>query len=86
MLDDSLTVNISELAKAITDIQNRAIVEYTPLVNDICSRKAIKDEVDQIQSNYLIITRWKYLLLYSYHIRPYKNFAENPNKNKVISN
>lgn len=62
MLDDSLTVNISELAKAITDIQNRAIVEYTPLVNDICSRKAIKDEVDQIQSNYLIITRWKYLL------------------------
>ena len=48
MLDDSLKVNISELAKAITDIQNRAIVEYTPLVNDICSRQATKDEVDQL--------------------------------------
>lgn len=45
---DSLMVNISELAKAITDIQNRAIVEYTPLVNDICGRKATKDEVDQL--------------------------------------
>lgn len=40
MFDDGL--------KAITDIQNRAIVEYTPLVNDICSRKATKDEVDQL--------------------------------------
>lgn len=48
MFDDSLMVNISELAKAITDIQNRAIVEYTPLVNDICSRQATKDEVDQL--------------------------------------
>lgn len=65
MLDDSLTVNISELAKAITDIQNRAIVEYTPLVNDICSRKTTKDEVDQIQSNHLIITRWKISSFYT---------------------
>lgn len=82
MLDDSLTVNISELAKAITDIQNRAIVEYTPLVNDICSRKTTKDEVDQIQSNYLIIIRWKHLLLYTYYKLPYKNFARNPNKTR----
>lgn len=82
MLDDSLTVNISELAKAITDIQNRAIVEYTPLVNDICSRKTTKDKVDQIQSNYLIIIRWKHLLLYNYYKRPYKNFARNPNKTR----
>ena len=36
------------MAKALSDLQDRAVIEYTPLVDDICSRKATKDEVDHL--------------------------------------
>ena len=37
---------ISKLAETLAGIQERAVIEYTPLVNDICNRKATKDEVE----------------------------------------
>lgn len=40
--------DISELAKSLSALHERAVVEYTPLVNDICSRQATKDEVDHL--------------------------------------
>ncbi len=36
------------MAKALDDIHNRAVVAYTPLVDDICNRKATKEEVDNL--------------------------------------
>ena len=43
---ESLEEKISMLAETLAGIQERAVIEYTPLVNDICNRKATKDEVD----------------------------------------
>lgn len=39
---------ILEMAKAMSDLQDRAVAEYRPLVDDICSRKATEDEVDHL--------------------------------------
>ena len=39
---------ISKLAKTLTGIQERAVIEYTPLVHDICNRKATEDEVEHL--------------------------------------
>lgn len=39
---------ILEMAKAMSDLQDRAVAEYRPLVEDICSRKATEDEVDHL--------------------------------------
>ena len=36
------------MAKALSDLQDRAVETYRPLVNDICSRKATKEEVDNL--------------------------------------
>lgn len=45
---DDFQERIIEMAKALSDLQDRAVIEYTPLVDDICSRKATKDEVDHL--------------------------------------
>lgn len=45
---ESLEEKISKLTKTLAGIQERAVIEYTPLVNDICNRKATKDEVDNL--------------------------------------
>ena len=45
---ESLEEKISKLAETLAGIQERAVIEYTPLVNDICSRKAKEDEVDHL--------------------------------------
>ena len=45
---ESLEEKISKLAETLAGIQERAVIEYTPLVNDICNRKATKDEVDNL--------------------------------------
>ena len=37
---------ISEIAEKLANIHNEAVTTYTPLVNDICSRKATEHEVD----------------------------------------
>ena len=45
---EKLEDKISKLAETLAGIQERAVIEYTPLVNDICNRKATKDEVDNL--------------------------------------
>lgn len=44
---------ISEIAEKLTCIHNKAVAAYTPLVNDICNRKATEYEVDYLLT-YLI--------------------------------
>lgn len=39
---------ISKLAETLASTQERAVIEYTPLVNDVCNRKATEDEVDNL--------------------------------------
>lgn len=46
--EDKFKGGILEMAKTLDDIHNRAVVAYTPLVDDICSRKAAKEEVDNL--------------------------------------
>ena len=48
MNSKELEDKISKLAETLAGIQERAVIEYTPLVNDICNRKAPKDEVDNL--------------------------------------
>ena len=45
---ECLEDKILKLAETLVGIQERAVIEYTPLVNDICNRKATKDEVDNL--------------------------------------
>ena len=37
-----------EMAKALSELQDRAVEAYRPLVDDICSRKAKEEEVDHL--------------------------------------
>ncbi len=46
--EDNFKDGILEIAKVLDDIHNRAVVAYTPFVDDICSRKATKEEVDNL--------------------------------------
>lgn len=46
--EDNFKEGIIEIAKALSALHERAVAEYTPLVNDICSRKATKDEVSHL--------------------------------------
>ena len=39
---------ILEMAKALSDLQVRAVEAYRPLVDDLCSRKAKEEEVDHL--------------------------------------
>jgi len=39
---------ILEMSRALSDLQDRAVEAYRPLVDDICSRKAKEDEVDNL--------------------------------------
>ena len=47
-MNKQIEENITKLAETLAGIQERAVIEYTPLVNDICNRKATKDEVDNL--------------------------------------
>lgn len=42
---DSLLEGMKGFAERMKGIADMAVVEYTPLVNDICSRKASQNEV-----------------------------------------
>ena len=37
-----------EMAKALSELQDRAVETYRPLVNDICNRNAKEDEVEHL--------------------------------------
>ena len=44
---------LSKIAKKLANLHNEAVATYTPLVNDICNRKATEYEVDYLLT-YLI--------------------------------
>ena len=46
--EDKFRNGILEMTNTLDDIHNRAVVAYTPLVDDICSRRATKEEVDNL--------------------------------------
>ena len=46
--EDMFKDGIIEIVNAISDIHDRAMSEYRPLVEDICSRKATEDDVDHL--------------------------------------
>lgn len=46
--EDMFKDGIIEIVNAISDIHDRAMSEYRPLVDDICSRKATEDEVGHL--------------------------------------
>jgi len=63
---------ISKLAETLAGIQERAVIEYTPLVNDICNRKATEDEVDNLLSwMFDFVGNEKMLLLFKKVCRTY---------------
>ena len=45
---EKLLKDFSVIAEALQSLNERAVMEYTPLVNDICSRNASKEEVDHL--------------------------------------
>lgn len=47
-MNKQIEEHFSKLAETLAGIYERAVIEYTPLVNDICSRKATEDEVDNL--------------------------------------
>ena len=46
--EDGSNNELLEMAKAMSELQERAVAAYRPLVDDICSRKAKEDEVDHL--------------------------------------
>ena len=63
---------ISKLAETLSSTQERAVIEYTPLVNDICNRKATKDEVDNLLTwMFDFVGNEKMLLLFKKVCRTY---------------
>lgn len=40
--------DIAKIADTIDALHRRAVIAYTPLVDDICSREATNDEVDHL--------------------------------------
>ena len=49
-MNNNFEKHIMEFAKAISDLHRKAVADYTPLVNDICSKDASNDEVDHLLS------------------------------------
>lgn len=45
---NKLENDIMKLAEALDDMYNRAVVAYTPIVDDICYRNASEKEVDNL--------------------------------------
>lgn len=69
---ENLEDKISKLAETLAGIQERAVIEYTPLVNDICNRKATKDEVDNLLTwMFDFVGNEKMLLLFKKVCRTY---------------
>lgn len=45
---NKLENDIMKLAEALDDMHNRAVLVYTPIVDDICNRNASEKEVDNL--------------------------------------
>ena len=61
--EEEFEAEISSLAKALSELHEQAVVAYTPLVNDICSRKATEDEVDHLLTDMLSFAVYEKMLL-----------------------
>ena len=71
-MNKQIEEHISKLAETLVGIQERAVIEYTPLVNDICNRKATKDEIDNLLTRmYDFVENDKMLLLFKKVCRTY---------------
>lgn len=63
---------ILEMAKSLSDLQDRAVEAYRPLVDDICSRKAKEEEVDHLLTwMFDFVEKEQMLLLYKKVCRTY---------------
>ena len=70
--DEEFMNGIMEMAKALSDLQDRAVEAYRPLVNDICNRKATKDEIDNLLTRMFdFVENDKMLLLFKKVCRTY---------------
>lgn len=63
---------ILEMAKSLSDLQDRAVEAYRPLVDDICSRKAKEEEVDHLLTwMFDLVENERMLLLFKKVCRAY---------------
>jgi hypothetical protein len=63
---------IQEMARTLSDLQDRAVEAYRPLVNDICNRKAKEDEVEHLLTwMFDFVENEQMLLLYKKVCRAY---------------
>ena len=63
---------ILEMAKALSELQDRAVEAYRPLVDDICNRKAKEGEVDHLLTwMFDFVGNEKMLLLFKKVCRTY---------------
>ena len=61
-----------EMAKALSELQDRAVEAFRPLVDDICNRKATEDEVDNLLTwMFDFVRNEKMLLLFKKVCRTY---------------
>ena len=61
-----------EMAKALSELQDRAVEAYRPLVDDICNRKAKEDEVEHLLTwMFDFVENEQMLLLYKKVCRAY---------------
>jgi hypothetical protein len=61
-----------EMAKALSELQDRAVETYRPLVNDICNRNAKEDEVEHLLTwMFDFVGNEKMLLLFKKVCRTY---------------
>lgn len=70
--EEEFEAEISSLAKTLSELHEQAIVAYTPLVNDICNRKASENEVDHLLTwMFDFVGNEKMLLLFKKVCRTY---------------
>ena len=60
--EESFSKSISEIAKAIEQIESDAVLAYTSLVHDICNREATEEEVDHLLSDLLGFVEFERML------------------------
>lgn len=63
---------ILQLAQSLVELHDEALMLYTPLVNDMCARKASEDELEELLSSMLgFVTDERILALFKKICRRY---------------
>lgn len=63
---------IHQLAQSLVELHDEALMLYTPLVNDMCARKASEDELEELLSSMLgFVTDERILALFKKVCRIY---------------